>query len=278
MGFIKVEPDVYIAVQDINPGSDRTVVFIHGWPLMHTTFEYQYDVLPKSGYRCVGIDLRGFGDSEKPWHGYGYDTLSDDIRDVLDAMDLKDITLAGHSMGGAIAIRYMARHKGYRVANLALLAAAAPSFTQRPGFPYGMTKERVNGFINGLYNDRPQVLADFGNLFFGRPVTPGFKNWFTSTALPAAGFSTIKTLESLRDEDLSGDLEAIEVPTGIFQGRLDQICPYPLAVALHRGIRGSTLYTFEKSGHAVYYDELTLFNTTFLKFLNTYSGGSNILV
>src|SRR5258708_27899316 len=125
--MIQVEPNVRLNVEDI--GSGRPVVFIHGWPLSQQMFEYQFDHLPRHGYRCVSFDLRGFGASDKPWDGYTYDRLADDLRIVLDALDLQDVALAGFSMGGAVAVRYMSRHGGARISQLALLGAAAPCFT-----------------------------------------------------------------------------------------------------------------------------------------------------
>ncbi|HID0814561.1 TPA: alpha/beta fold hydrolase, partial [Clostridium botulinum] len=109
--YIKVEPNVKIYVEDLNPEGNKTILFLHGWPGSHKLFEYQFDQLPKMGYRCVGIDTRGFGNSDKPWTGYGYDRLSDDVRCVVEALKLHDFTLVGHSTGGAMAVRYMARHK-----------------------------------------------------------------------------------------------------------------------------------------------------------------------
>ncbi|RXN65812.1 alpha/beta fold hydrolase, partial [Clostridium botulinum] len=136
--YIKVEPNVKIYVEDLNPEGNKTIVFLHGWPGSHKLFEYQFDQLPKMGYRCVGIDTRGFGNSDKPWTGYGYDRLSDDVRCVVEALKLHDFTLVGHSTGGAMAVRYMARHKGHGVSKLALIDAAAPSLIKRPNFPYGL--------------------------------------------------------------------------------------------------------------------------------------------
>lgn len=259
--------DAPVSVREINPGGHDTVVFIHGWPLNNRIFEYQYNILPEFGYRCVGIDLRGFGSSAKPWSGYTYANLAGDIWQVVNDMRLGDVTLAGHSMGGAIAIRYLARFGGHRVTKLALLAAAAPSFAQRPGHPHGMSREEVDNLIARLYEDRPQLLATFGDMFFGRPVSPSFMEWFLSLGMEAAGYSTIKALQTLRDEDLTPDLPAISVPTGIFHGVLDQICPYAFALELAAAIPDSTLYTFENSGHAVFSDELDRFNEAFLQFL-----------
>lgn len=113
--YVRVEPNVTIYVEDINPYGNKTILFLHGWPGSHKLFEYQFDKLPKMGYRCIGIDTRGFGDSSKPYEGYDYDRLSDDVRCVVDALKIKNFTLAGHSTGGAIAIRYMSRHNEYGV-------------------------------------------------------------------------------------------------------------------------------------------------------------------
>src|ERR671923_138159 len=106
---VRTAHGVKINIEDLS-GSGRPVVFIHGWPVNHKMFEYQFTELPKYGYRCIGVDLRGFGDSDKPWDGYNYDTMSDDLKAVFDSLKLSDITLVGFSMGGAISIRYMSRH------------------------------------------------------------------------------------------------------------------------------------------------------------------------
>ena len=125
--FVTVEPGVNIYVEDVNPEGNKTILFIHGWPLNHKQFEYQFDVLPAMGYRCIGIDWRGYGNSDKPFDGYNFDRLADDIRVVIGALQLKDFTLAGHSTGGAISIRYMARYQGYGVSKLVLIDAASPT-------------------------------------------------------------------------------------------------------------------------------------------------------
>ncbi|MGL5512748.1 MAG: alpha/beta fold hydrolase, partial [Sporomusa sp.] len=172
--FVGVEPGVNIYVEDLNPEGGKTIVFIHGWPANHKMFEYQFNELPSRGYRCIGIDVRGFGNSDKPWDGYSYNRLADDICCVVEQLELKDIILAGHSTGGAIAVRYMGRYNGYGVARLALFASAAPSLVQRPNFPYGATRETIDKIIEGAYIDRPKMLQDFGDIFFFQHVTAPF--------------------------------------------------------------------------------------------------------
>lgn len=144
MPYVEVSPGVNVYVEDW--GSGKPVFFIHGWPLSHRMFEYQFTQLPKQGYRCVGIDLRGFGKSDKPWGDYNYDIFADDVKLVLEALDLRDVTMAGFSMGGAITMRYMGRHFGERVSKVAFLGAAAPCFT-----PGRLVSQSGNGGISSCH-------------------------------------------------------------------------------------------------------------------------------
>lgn len=265
--YIKVEPTVNIYVKDLNPEGKKTILFLHGWPLSHNAYEYQFDQLPRMGYRCIGMDTRGFGNSDKPWHGYDYNRLADDVREVVEALHLKDFTLGGHSMGGATAIRYMARHKGCGVAKLALFAAAAPSVTRRPNFPYGLPKEDVTQFIEQTYNDRPKMLQGVGDIFFFQYLTGPFAAWFLQLGLQAAGWSTAKCAATFRDESLFADLGKIRVPTLILHGIHDKVCLFPLGVAQKEGIRNSRLVPFEYSGHGIFYDERDKFNRELTQFI-----------
>jgi non-heme chloroperoxidase len=266
--YIKVEPDVKIYVEDLNPDGCKTILFIHGWPASHKMFEYQFDQLPKTGYRCIGIDLRGYGNSDKPWEGYDYDTQADDIRCVVEELDLHDFTLGGHSTGGAIAIRYMARHDGYGVSKLALFAAAAPSLIQRPYFPHGLKKEEVIKIIQGTYNDRPTMLREFGDIFFFQHVTEPLSDWFFQMGLQAAGWSTAAVANAWLDEErLFSDLGEINVPTLILHGIHDKVCLFPLAIAQNEGIRNSRLVPFKYSGHGLFYDQRDKFNKELAQFI-----------
>ncbi len=274
MQQIKVDKNVEIAVLDINPNEksgnnkdQKTVLFIHGWPLNHTIFEYQFNALRQKGVRCIAMDLRGFGKSSTPFDGYSYDQMTKDIHQVIKELDLENITLAGFSMGGALAIRYMSKFDGYGVNRLALLGAAAPCFTSSAGFTHGMKKEQVDALILQTCVDRPKMVSDFGNLVFASNPSQSFKDWFKQIGLTASSTATIQTAISLRDEDLRDDLKNIKVPTAIFHGKLDKICPHAFAEEMNSGIKGSKIVSFEKSGHAVFYDELNTFNCAFTEFV-----------
>lgn len=264
--YITVEQNVNIFVEDINPGEGKTILFLHGWPVNHKMFEYQFNHFLKLGYRCIGIDFRGYGKSDRPSGSYTYNRLADDIRIVIDTLRLENVLLVSHSMGGGIAIRFMARHEGYKVAKLALLGAAAPVFTHRPNYPFGKTKEEVNKLIEDTFNDRPKMISDFGDSFFARFVSEDFKNWFNGLGNEASGYATAMSLVSLRDEDLRKDLEKINVPTGIFHGVQDKVCPYVFAELMHAGIRGSKLIPFKFSGHGLFFSEKEKLNLELTRF------------
>lgn len=269
MGFyVNVEPNVNVYVEDINPRGSKTILFIHGWPGNHNLFEYQYNQLPRLGYRCIGVDIRGFGQSDRPWHGYDYDRLADDVRSVIDALKLNNITLAGHSTGGAIVIRYMARHRGHGVAKLALFAAAAPSLIQRPYFPYGLPRQAVLDIIQGTYEDRPNMLVNFGNMIFHNYVTPSLADWIFQLGLQASSWATAAIANTwIQEEGLFRDLELINTPTLILHGMNDKVCLYPLAVAQHNVIKNSKLVPIEACGHFLFYDQMERFNWEFEGFL-----------
>ncbi|EPR11467.1 alpha/beta fold hydrolase [Ruminiclostridium papyrosolvens] len=267
--YINVEANVKIYVEDLNPTGKKTILFLHGWPGSNRLFEYQFNQLPKMGYRCIGIDTRGFGNSDKPWGGYDYDRLADDVRCVVEAIRLNNITLGGHSTGGAIAIRYMTKHNGFGVSKLALFDAAAPSLIKLPNFPYGLDKEVVLQIIHGTYNDRPKMLRDFGDTFFYQHISDALSDWFFQLGLQAAGWSTAAIANTWINEVLFSDLAKIYVPTLIIHGIYDQVVPFSLGEIQKQNIKNSKLIPFKHSGHATFYEERDHFNEELIKFIET---------
>ncbi|AOZ92606.1 alpha/beta fold hydrolase [Paenibacillus crassostreae] len=256
--YVNVEPGVKVYVEDVNPGGNKTILFIHGWPLSHKQFEYQFDVLPALGYRCIGLDWRGFGKSDKPIDGYHYDRLADDIKAVISALQLHNITIAGHSTGGAIAIRYMARHHGYGVSKLVLIDAAAPT---------GFTAVTAKKLLTDTYNDRPQMIQGVTDTFFFQYISSRFSDWFFQMGLEAAGWSTAAIIVTLRDENLQPDLDKIHVPTLIIHGIHDQVIPFAQAQELNNRIKYSQLVPFEYSGHGPFWEERNKFNHLLAQFI-----------
>lgn len=265
--YVEVEAGVKVFVQDW--GTGKPIVFIHGWPLSHEMFEYQFAQLPQQGYRCTAIDLRGYGKSDKPWGDYSFDVMADDVKQVLKALNLNDITLVGFSMGGAIAVRYMGRHQSERVAKLVLLGAATPCLTKKPDFPQGLDAAIYDDFIRACYTDRAKMNAEFGQATFHNPLSPDLSNWFTSLGMAASPHATAMGVVALRDSDLRPDLGKINVPTAIFHGVYDKIAPLATTAEVnHQGIKDSKLIRFENSGHGLFYDEKDKLNEELIHFIS----------
>jgi pimeloyl-ACP methyl ester carboxylesterase len=184
--YIEVEPNVRLHISDAGEG--RPIVLIHGWPLSDEMYEYQYNALIKNNFRAIGITLRGFGKSDKPYRKYDYDIHAKDIKNVLSTLDIKDAVLVGFSMGGSIAIRYVSKYNGARISKLALCGAAAPIWTQRNDFKYNLPKSAVDELIELNYKDRPKLLSDFAKIFSATETSlnDGIGSWLYGICLSAS--------------------------------------------------------------------------------------------
>jgi len=264
--FIEVEPNIRLHVTD--GGQGRAIVLIHGWPLSDDMFEYQYNDLIHAGFRVVGITLRGFGKSDKPYGSYDYDVHALDIHTILLELEINDAVLCGFSMGGAIAIRFVSAYYGAHVSKLVLAGAAAPSWTQRQDFPYNLPVSAVDDLIALNNTDRPKLLSNFAKLFSASETSlnNGISSWLYEICLSASPYATAQSLIALRDTDLRSDLEKIAIPTLIMHGKKDKICSFDLAEQMKARITDSYLVAFENSGHSLFLEETPRFNAELISF------------
>lgn len=263
---------VSVLVEDTG-GDGKPIFFVHGWPLDHKIFEYQFMHLKMKGYRCIGIDLRGFGMSAKPWQEYNYDVFADDIQKVMNALKLEqEFAMVGFSMGGAIVMRHVAKYFPKTLSHIVLMGAAAPSFTKKEGNPYGHEREFCDGIIAKSLQNRPRMLSEFGKMFFRSPDSQGpeMDGWLLGLCLAASPYATVKSAEALRDEDLRNDMQMVSernVPVAIFHGIHDKICPFGFAKVMNQGIKGSKLVQFNESGHGLIIEEKEKTNEEISRFI-----------
>lgn len=235
-------------------GSGKPVLFSHGWPLDADMWDYQMHHLAANGYRAIAFDRRGFGRSSQPWNGYDYDTFADDIGELIEHLDLRDVTLVGFSMGGGDVSRYLARHGSSRVAKLALLGAVTPLFGQKPDFPQGVEQGVFDGIRAGLLKDRAQFLADFAPVFYGtnqgQTVSAGVFTQTLNIALLASLKGTLDCVTAFSETDFRPDMAKVDVPTLVIHGDADQVVPFEttgkLAAEL---IRGAELKVYAGAPH-----------------------------
>src|SRR5688500_9706128 len=265
--FIEVEKNVRLHVSDFGEGSP--VILIHGWPLSNAMYEYQYAALIKNGYRAIGITLRGFGLSDKPYGKYDYDVFAQDIKVILEELQIDHAVMGGFSFGGATVIRFATKYNNEHISKLALFGAAAPCEVRKDDFPYGLPIEILNSLIELNSVNRPQLIEEFGKLFAASETAlpKGISDWLSKIQFQSSQYAMEQGLYMIRDSDLRADLEKITIPTAIFHGKLDKLCPFELAEQLHKGIANSKLVSFENSGHALFLEERVKFNHELIKFI-----------
>jgi len=264
--FIEVEKNVRLHVTDIGEG--QPIVLIHGWPLSDAMYEYQYQYLSRRGFRVIGITLRGFGKSDKPYGKYNFDVFSDDIKVVLEKLKIQNAVLGGFSMGGAVVIHYVTKYNAAHINKLALFAAAAPSWKQRAGYPYGISDQDAAELVKKTLTSRQDLIAGFGASFPAKEgnISKNVEKWMESINLEASPYAVTESIKSLLDLDLRPELGKIKIPVVIFQGTQDKLCGFELAEQLNNGIKNSYIIKFEKSGHALFVEEMEKFNTELEKF------------
>ena len=265
--FIEVEKNVRLHVSDFGEG--RPVILIHGWPLSDAMYEYQYAALLKNNYRAIGITLRGFGQSDKPYGKCSYDVFADDIKVVLEELQIDNAVLGGFSFGGATAIRFISKYNSEHVSKLALFGAAAPCEVRKDDFPYGLPMEILNNLIELNSVNRPQLIEEFGKLFAATETAlpKNISGWLATIQFQSSQYAMEQGLYMIRDSDLRADLKNITIPTVIFHGKLDKLCPFELAEQLNNGIANSKLIAFDNSGHALFLEERLKFNDELIKFI-----------
>ncbi len=255
-------------------GTGRPVVLIHGWPLNADMWEYQAAHLAEHGYRVIAYDRRGFGRSGKPWSGYDYDTLADDLGAIMDQLDLRGAALVGFSMGGGEVVRYLSRHGTTRVSHAALIAAVTPFLLQTPDNPHGVSQSVFDGMIANIKADRPAFLTPFGKTFFGvgvlsSPVSDEFLHWASAMALQAARHATIACVRAFSATDFRADMKALTMKTLIVHGDADKTVPIKVSGAQAAEMMPhATFLTYDGAPHALVVTEKDRFNSDLLAFLD----------
>src|SRR5450755_3047200 len=148
-------------------GSGQPVVFSHGWPLTADDWDGQMLFFGQRGYRVIAHDRRGHGRSAQTWNGNDMNTYADDLAQLIEKLNLKNVILVGHSMGGGEVVRYIGRHGNGRLAKAVLVAAIPPIMLKTASNPIGLPLEAFDGIRAGVAKDRSQFWKDLTMPFYG---------------------------------------------------------------------------------------------------------------
>lgn len=211
-------------------GQGSVVTFSHGWPLSSDAWDGQMLFLAQHGFRVVAHDRRGHGRSSQASSGNDMDGYADDLAAVIEALNLEDATLVGHSTGGGEVARYIARHGTKRVARVVLIAAVPPLMLKTPANPEGLPMEVFDNLRSGILKDRSQFYKDLAIPFYGanRPgakVSQGTLDQFWLWGMQAGLKNAYESIKAFSETDQTEDLKKFDVPALVLHGEDDQIVP-----------------------------------------------------
>lgn len=271
MPFITTKDGTQIFYKDW--GSGQPVLFSHGWPLSADAWDAQMVFLGREGYRVIAHDRRSHGRSTQTWEGNHMDQYADDLAELIEALDLRDLILVGHSTGGGEITHYMGRHGTSRVAKAVLLGAVPPLMVKTEGNPGGLPLEVFDGIRKGTYDDRSQFYMDLTLPFYGynRPagvISEGVRMGFWQQGMMGGLKGQFDCIREFSEVDYTADLEKIEIPVLVAHGDDDQIVPIGASALKSAEIlKNATLKIYPGGDHGFAQTHQDAFNADLLAFI-----------
>ena len=257
-------------------GTGPAIVFSHGWPLSADSWESQMLFLAGHGYRCIAHDRRGHGRSTQTWQGNDMDTYADDLAQLIETLDLKDVVLVGFSAGGGEVARYIGRHGTSRVARVALIAAVVPLMLKTAANPDGMALEQFDAIRTASLADRSPVYRDLASGPFFNANRPGVKvsqgmiDSFWHQGIMAGHKGTYDCIKAFSETDFTEDLKKFDIPTLIIHGDDDQIVPIAAsALRTAKLVNNATLTIYPGAPHGLADTHKDQLNADLLEFLKS---------
>ncbi len=275
MPFLSVDKennnDVKLHFEDY--GSGPAVILIHGWPLNGASWEKQTTALLDAGYRVITYDRRGFGQSSQPAEGYDYDTFTEDLNQLVQQLDLNDVTLVGFSMGTGEVARYLGKFGSDRVSKAVLIGVIPPFLLKTSDNPTGVDQNVFDDIQAKLKKDRPAFLLEFLKNFYnydklqGKRISEEVLRASWNVALVASAIATLQCVGSWL-EDFRKDVARMNVPLLIIHGDADQILPIEsTAEPLAKKLKDAKFLKIKGAPHGLLWTHAEEVNEALLEFL-----------
>lgn len=237
-------------------GQGRPIVFSHGWPLNADAWDGQMLFLAENGFRVIAHDRRGHGRSDQPATGNDMDTYADDLAAVIEALDLKDAVLVGHSTGGGEIARYVGRHGTGRVGKMVLVGAVTPLMKRGPTNPDGLPQDVFDGIRKAVLDNRSGFYLSFPDTFFGWdigfPKDESLRLAFWQQGMAGSAYAQYQCVQQFSETDFTDDLKKIDVPLLVIHGDADHVVP--IDITAKRAVEiapHATLSIYEGAPHAI---------------------------
>ncbi|MGD0798193.1 MAG: alpha/beta hydrolase [Acidobacteriaceae bacterium] len=280
MSTIRVKDGTEIYYKDW--GTGQPITFSHGWPLDADAWDAQMLFLGQQGYRVIAHDRRGHGRSGQTWDGNDMNTYADDLAELMDALDLKDTIMVGHSTGGGEVARYMGRHGTKRVAGAVLISAVPPLMLKTPANPGGMPLSAFDELRAAVVKDRSQFFMDLSMPFYGynragAKASDGVKLNFWYQGMMSSQVAAYDCIKAFSETDFTEDLKKIDVPLLVLHGEDDQIVPIDDAGRLTAKIvKGAVLKTYPGFPHGMCQIHADVINKDLLEFIQAGVGSRRV--
>ncbi len=264
----------------VERGTGPVILLSHGVTLSVRTWAKQFHTLVDAGFRVVAFDHRGHGESKLGESGHAIENLAADVRTVLEGLDLHDVVIVGHSMGGIATQSFCIHHPDVaheRVAGIVLLSSLARSpLASRQGaadasiwladhLPDGAAALRARHL--GL------VLARLG---FGRDPAPSHIEATRQMILETSPETRRDAVAALAGLDLTGQLAEIDVPTLIICGTSDLITPIAESRRMARRIPGAELVEVPGGGHMLMFERTAVIDAAITEFAHRVQGATRV--
>lgn len=254
-------------------GKGQPIILIHGWPLNHRMWDSQIENLVEAGFRVIAYDRRGFGQSSKPYSGYNYNTMANDLNDLIQALNLKKVILCGFSMGGGEVARYIGKYGTNNIDKAILISAVTPFLKQAKDNKNGVDESVFQGMKDGIEQDRAEFFKDFGKNFVSFDklqdrvsLAQVELNW--TIAMQASKKATKDCVDAFGLTDFRKDMKSFDIPTLIVHGDSDQIVPFEVSgQKAHKQLKNSTLHIIKDGPHGLSFTHPNKLNTAILDFI-----------
>jgi non-heme chloroperoxidase len=239
------------SIHSVSLGSgDRAVVLAHGYGFTMDEWNEVAERLVEQGLRVVAFDQRGHGRSTVGADGIGTDQMASAYAAVLEAHDVRDAVLVGHSMGGFLSLAFLLGgfEAADRVGSLLLMATFAGDVSRdnpQNRLQIPLIKSGVLPALLGI----GFVARAFTKSLVGDGFEPEFADAFVPTFREQEHGPLVPILRAMVQESRYDRLGELDLPCTVLVGSKDKTTPPFHTADLHAGIAGSRLVTLEGKGH-----------------------------